>query len=119
MVCSLLYDGPKANRAGEVSVNKRWAVLVALLAVTAAGWAVLGCGSTPITNISQLAEKRFAVPSGTVADKLVQSTFPKAKFKYYDTALDACLAVKNGEADAAAYDEPILKNIAAKYDGLT
>lgn len=39
-------------------------------------------------------------------------------FQYYDTALDACLAVQSGKADAAAYDEPILKNIAAKNPGL-
>ena len=53
-----------------------------------------------------------------MADQLVLSKFSDAKFKYYDTALAACLAVKDGEADAAAYDQPILKNIAAKNDGL-
>jgi len=71
-----------------------------------------------ITTISQLAEKEFAVPTGTVADKLVLSTFPEAKFKYFNSVLDACIAVKTGKADAAAYDEPILRNIAAKNDGL-
>ena len=35
-----------------------------------------------------------------------------------DQRLDACLAVKAGKADAAAYDKPILKNIAAKNSGL-
>jgi polar amino acid transport system substrate-binding protein len=103
----------------EVSVNKRWAALVVLLVLTLAALAATGCGSKPITDLGQLEGKQFAVPSGTVADKLVQSKFPEAKFKYYDTALDACLAVKDGKADAAAYDQPILKNIAAKYDGLT
>ncbi|WP_415035654.1 transporter substrate-binding domain-containing protein [Azonexus sp.] len=73
---------------------------------------------TDVTQLSQLAEKSFAVPTGTVADKLVQSKFPQAKFQYFNTVLDGALAVKAGKADAVAYDEPILKNIAAKNDGL-
>ncbi len=72
-----------------------------------------------ITDLNQLAEKEFAVPTGTIADKLVQSKFPDTSFKYFNTVLDACMAVKTGKADAAAYDEPILKNIAAKVEGLT
>ena len=71
-----------------------------------------------ITALSQLDGKDFAVPAGTIADQLVLSMFPNAKFLYYESALDACLAVKSGAADAAAYDEPILKNIAAKNPGL-
>jgi len=79
-----------------------------------------GCGKREaITNLSQLKSKEFAVPTGTAADKLVLSRFPKAKFKYFNTVLDAALAVKAGKADAAAYDEPILRNIAAKNSGLT
>ncbi len=72
-----------------------------------------------ISNLSQLDGKEFAVPTGTAADKLVLSRFPNAKFKYFNSVLDAALAVKAGKADAAAYDEPILKNIAAKNSGLT
>lgn len=71
-----------------------------------------------ITSLPQLADKSFAVPTGTAADKLVLSKFPQAKFQYFNTVLDAALAVKAGKADAAAYDEPILKNIAAKNEGL-
>ena len=71
-----------------------------------------------ITSIVQLNNKEFAVPTGTVADKLVVSKLPNAKFKYFNSVLDACLAVKGGKADAAAYDEPILKNIAGKNPGL-
>jgi polar amino acid transport system substrate-binding protein len=79
-----------------------------------------GCAKREkITDLDQLGEKEFAVPTGTAADTLVQSTFPKAKFKYFNSVLDAALAVKAGKADAAAYDEPILKNIAAKNPGLT
>ena len=78
-----------------------------------------GCGKREkINNISQLDDKEFAVPTGTVADKLVLSKLSNAKFKYFNSVLDACLAVKAGKADAAAYDEPILKNIAGKNPGL-
>ena len=80
----------------------------------------IGCDKREaISDISQLKGKEFAVPTGTVADKLVLSKFPDAKFKYFNSVLDACMAVKGGKADAAAYDEPILKNIAAKNSGMT
>jgi polar amino acid transport system substrate-binding protein len=90
------------------------ALLVAALLTTAAG-----CGEREkISDISQLNGKEFAVPTGTVADKLVLSKIPDAEFKYFNSVLDACMAVKGGKADAAAYDEPILKNIAAKNSGM-
>ena len=77
------------------------------------------CGKREkIENFQQLTDKEFAVPTGTIADQLVTSRFKDAKFKYFNTVLDACLAVKSGKADAAAYDEPILRNIAAKVPGL-
>lgn len=94
--------------------NSLAALLVAALLTTTAG-----CGDRgKITDISQLNGKEFAVPTGTVADKLVLSKFPDARFKYFNSVLDACMAVKGGKADAAAYDEPILKNIAAKNTGM-
>lgn len=71
-----------------------------------------------ITKLEQLADKEFAVPSGTVADQLVLSKFPQARFKYFNSALDACIAVRSGKADAVAYDEPILRNFAAKNQGM-
>ncbi len=79
----------------------------------------VGCGEKEaITDISQLEGKTFAVPTGTIADELVLSKFPDAQFQYYNSVLDCALAVKSEEADAAAYDEPILRNIAAKNPGL-
>jgi len=74
---------------------------------------------TRITAVEQLAGKQFAVPTGTVADKLVLSKIPDAKFLYFNSVLDAAMAVRAGKADAAAYDEPILRNIAGKNPGLT
>jgi polar amino acid transport system substrate-binding protein len=91
-----------------------------LIAVTLA--MTSGCGKpevqADITSLQQLADKTFAVPTGTAADTLVLSKFPQVKFQYYNSVLDAAMAVKAGKADAVAYDEPILKNIAAKNDGL-
>ena len=78
-----------------------------------------GCSKREkISKLQQLDGKEIAVPTGTVADKLVLSKLPNAKFKYFNSVMDAALAVKSGKADAAAYDEPILKNIAAKNSGL-
>ncbi|MFM1886890.1 MAG: hypothetical protein RL026_2047 [Pseudomonadota bacterium] len=91
-------------------------VSVATLALLAA----CGAKRETITGFEQLAGgKQFAVPTGTVADQLVTSAIPDAKFLYFNTVLDAALAVKAGKADAAAYDEPILRNIAGKNPGLT
>jgi len=53
-----------------------------------------------ITKLQQLDGKEFAVPTGTAADKLVLSKFPNAKFKYFNSVIDAALAVKAGKADA-------------------
>lgn len=79
-----------------------------------------GCSKREkISKTSQLDGKEFAVPTGTMADKLVLSKFPNAKFKYFNSVLDCALAVQTGKADAAAYDEPILRNLAAKNKGLT
>ena len=90
-----------------------------LAAVAVTGVLLAACGKREqITTIAQLDGKQFAVPTGTVADQLVTSKLPNAKFLYFNTVLDAALAVKAGKADAAAYDEPILKNIAAKNPGL-
>lgn len=71
-----------------------------------------------IMDIAQLHDKEFAVPAGTVADQLVLSRFPRARFKYFNSVMDACMAVQAGKADAAAYDEPILRNFAAIHPGL-
>lgn len=90
-----------------------------MLAAVACACAVAGCAKREkITELAQLQEKEFAVPTGTMADKLVLSRFPKAKFQYYNSVLDSAMAVQAGKADAAAYDEPILRNIAAKNPGL-
>lgn len=72
-----------------------------------------------ITDLSMLkGGKTFAVPTGTTADKFVLEKFPDAKCKYFNTALDGAIAVKNGKADAAVYDKPIMENIVAKNEGL-
>jgi len=96
--------------------NKIKLLLILMIAMTVI---LTGCSKREkITNISQLDGKEIAIPTGTVADKLVLTKFPNAKFQYYNSVMDAFLAVKSGKADAAAYDEPIMRNIAAKNEGL-
>lgn len=98
--------------------RRRFAIATISLVVLSC-FAFSGCSKREkITQLSQLDGKEFAVPTGTVADKLVLSRFPNAKFKYFNNVLDAALAVQTGKADATAYDEPILKNIAAKNRGI-
>jgi polar amino acid transport system substrate-binding protein len=93
---------------------------LATLVLLACGLFTTACSRrSPISSVEQLGGKEFAVPTGTVADKLVSSKFPDAKFLYFNSVLDAAMAVKAGKADAAAYDEPILRNIAGKNPGLT
>lgn len=79
-----------------------------------------GCSTEQktIEKLTDLAGAEFAVPTGTVADQLVQAVITDAKFQYYNSVLDSAMAVKAGRADAAAYDEPILRNIAARNPGL-
>lgn len=71
-----------------------------------------------VTNLEELKEAQFAVVTGTIADQLVWSKFPKAKCSYYNSPLDACVAVQKGIEIATAYDEPILRNIMAQNPGL-
>ena len=82
---------------------------------------LVGCsgGGEKTTELSMLSGgKTFAVPTGTIADQFVMAKFPDAKIKYFNSALDCAIAVKSEKADAAVYDKPILKNIAAKNEGL-
>jgi polar amino acid transport system substrate-binding protein len=91
--------------------------LIALLVI----FSLFGCAreNENIQSLNQLSGgKTFAVPTGTAADQFVLKRFPDAKIEYYNSALDCALAVKGGKADAGVYDEPILKNIAAKNEGL-
>lgn len=99
--------------------NQRIVLMMAGLLLLSLYSLTAGCAEREkITELEQLSDKEFAVPTGTVADKLVLSKFPEAKFKYFNTVLDSCLAVSSGKADAAAYDEPMLRNIAGKNPGM-
>jgi len=65
-----------------------------------------------------LEKSQFAVVTGTISDQLVWSKFPGAECAYYNSPLEACIAVQQGIEVAAAYDEPILRNITAQNQGL-
>ncbi len=94
-------------------------ILTWLLLMT--GLVIGGCDSNDhnITKLDQLQDGRtFAVPTGTVADQFVLKKFPDGVVEYYNSVMECALAVKQGKADAAVYDLPVLKNIAAKNEGL-
>ena len=102
-------------------MTKPFRILTILITSGLLALSIGGCTSQErekITNLQQLNDKEFGVPTGSVADKLVLSKFADAKFQYFNSVLDSAIAVKQGKIDAAAYDEPILKNIAAKNPGL-
>jgi polar amino acid transport system substrate-binding protein len=113
-------------RKGSISMDlfqKGWRNSVPFMALflsfTALIIVVSGCSKREnIVSLEQLAEKSIGVPNGSIGDQLVLSRLPKANIKYFNSALDAALAVKAGRIDAAAYDEPIMRNIAAKNPGL-
>ncbi len=94
---------------------------IPVLAASVLWLCLAGCrpeGRT-ITSLEMLeGGKTFAVPTGTVADQMVLKRFPDAKIIYYNTILDCALAVRDGKADATSYDLPVLKNIAAKNQGV-
>jgi polar amino acid transport system substrate-binding protein len=116
----------KRMRKGSISMDlfqKGWRNSVPFMALflsfTALIIVVSGCSKREnIVSLEQLAEKSIGVPNGSIGDQLVLSRLPKANIKYFNSALDAALAVKAGRIDAAAYDEPIMRNIAAKNPGL-
>ena len=97
-------------------------ILQLILTFSLIGLLLSGCDKQPsrekITELNQLSGKEFGVPTGSMADQLVLSKFADAKFQYFNSVLDSAIAVKQGKVDAAAYDEPILRNIAAKNPGL-
>ena len=102
-------------------MTKPFRILTILITSGLLALSIGGCTSKDrekITDLQQLNDKEFGVPTGSVADKLVLSKFADAKFQYFNSVLDSAIAVKQGKIDAAAYDEPILKNIAAKNPGL-
>ena len=91
-------------------------LLIAALAL--AGLTACGKQRRKYTNLAQLEKGTFAVPTGTAGDTLVKKKFPGAGIVYFNTAMDCCLALKSGKADAAAYDLPVLRNIVAKVPEL-
>ncbi|MEW6363832.1 MAG: ABC transporter substrate-binding protein/permease [Acidobacteriota bacterium] len=105
--------------ADVVSIDRKKRSRLLVLVVVLAP--LIGCGKkeSSIASFSELSGgTTFAVPTGTAADQFVLKRFPDAKMEYYNSALDCALAVSGGKADAAVYDLPVLKNIAAQNEGL-
>lgn len=91
------------------------AIFAAML--TAILFAGTGFGQS-INSVADLEGRLVAVPQGTMADVLVLEFVPNSTVIYYkDTK--ACLeAVHKGEAEAAAYDEPVVRSLLRHYPDL-
>jgi polar amino acid transport system substrate-binding protein len=63
-----------------------------------------------ITELTQLAEKKIAVPKGTLADSFVLAKFPKAQLVYFEDTQACIEALRASSVDAVAYDEPVLRS---------
>jgi len=81
---------------------------------------LFGCSryGSKIYDLSQLENKTFGVPTNTLAEELILSRFPNAKFINYESIWDAAVDLKTGKIDVAAYDEPIVRSIALKNPGI-
>lgn len=112
--------GRRRTFAGEAIMTHKNHVFRTVALSLAALLALASCGKERKKTVAfaQLDAATVAVPTGTAADAITLQKFPKAKMIYFNTVLDCCMAVKAGNADAAAYDEPVLKNIVAKYPEL-
>lgn len=114
---ALAHCGPTSQRVRLM--KKVFGVLagcVFLLASTAVCFAAQPApqpGAQPegITTLAQLASAKVAVPKGTLADTFVKSKFPKAAIMYFPNAKACVEALREGGADAVAYDEPVLRSL--------
>jgi len=80
---------------------------------------VAGCGNASgIKAMEDLNGKTIAVPSGTATEELVATQVADATYAYYGSAQECVQAVADGHADAAAYDKPVMQNIASQTDGV-
>jgi len=70
-----------------------------------------------IRDIEELTNKTFGVPTNTLAETLILSRFPGAKFVQYGSIWDAVPDLKTGKIEVIAYDEPIMRSIALKNPG--
>ena len=93
------------NNSQKEESMRRFLAHILVAAVLASTMALAGCGERQkFTELKQLQGKEFAIPTGTVADKLVLSVIPDARFKYFNTVLDAAMAVKQAQNSARRSD---------------
>lgn len=81
-------------------------------------WLLLaGCGREQTTqesvpnSISELAGKRIALPSGSVAAEALQEAAPQAKILFYDSYGDMLTAIHAGTIDGIATDLPAIRDM--------
>ena len=71
------------------------------------------------TELSQLAEKRIGVTSGSIQAIQVEEMFPDAEILHYSNTVDMLEALKAGKIDAFAEAEVLLKFMLSEYPEVT
>lgn len=71
------------------------------------------------TALSQLADKKIGVQTGTSFDKSVAALFPNAQIEYYNSKPDMINALQTYKIEAYAVDEPVAKAQMQQNDKLT
>ena len=76
-------------------------------------------GKGAITSLDDLKNGNIAVMTGTNFPDHVLKCLPDATLMYFNTSADCVNAVKNGKADAAAYDEPSARYLMTEDSAVT
>jgi len=70
-------------------------------------------------NREELAKaKNFGSVTGTIMDKYTKEFFPDAEIFYFNNLTDIAIAIRNGQIDAALYDQPTIAYLSSQYDNL-
>ena len=86
---------------------------------TGAVLAVLKTETEGLPTLSQLADKRIGVQTGTTFDEIVKESFPDARVSYFNSVPDMVAALKANKIDAIPGDEPVLRLMMAEDHELT
>ena len=83
------------------------------------GQAVKGNAGADGQRLSDLADKRIGVTTGSVQAQMVEERFPEAKLYYYSTTVDMLNAMRAGKIDAFAESGVLVKYMMADNPDLT
>ena len=83
------------------------------------GQAVKGDAGADGQRLSDLADKRIGVTTGSVQAQMVEERFPEAKLYYFSTTVDMLNAMRAGKIDAFAESDTLVRYMMADNPDLT